>query len=415
MSVSDLAGVLPAAAAAGTGLRAARAYRGVEVHASFDAVATAWADLEAVAPCSIYQTRRWLVPWHAMLGRRHGITPWPVLARAADGRPSGLLLLGLRRLGPCTVAAWLGGRDANAAMALLAPDAPWCGAELKRLLREAARIASVRPDVFMLTNQPFGWGGHINPLASLPHTASPSAAFGLRLVPDAQGLFRAKLSKDAAKKLRRKEARLAALGTLAYRVASTAAERRAVLDAFLAHKIRRLRAKHISSDFASPEMRAFIEAASASDDAGQGPGERGEAGIELHALTIDERVIAVYGGGAHRGGWSGMFNAFDADDDAVARCSPGDLLLMRVIARACASGLTHLDLGIGEARYKAVFCEEIPLFDTIMPITVRGRALAAFLAAARAAKRGVKRHKRLLALARRFHAVRLKTRDRLQR
>ena len=383
---------------ADAGHAVARAFRSVEVHASVEAVAAAWADLEVVAPCSIYQTRRWLVPWLATLGRRAGVTPWLVLARAADGRPTGLLPLGLRRVGGCTLAAWLGGRDANAAMGLLAPDARWSGAEVRRCLAEAARSGPVRPDVFMLTNQPFGWQGHANPFASLPHAPSPSAAYGSRLPPDAPAFLAAKLSKDAAKKLRKKEAKLATLGTLADRVAGTAAERRAVLDAFLALKVRRLRAKHIRSDFDAPEMRAFIEAASA-------PGYDGQ-GIELHALTLDERVVAVYGGAAHRGAWSGMFNAFDVEDEAVARCSPGDLLLMRVVARACADGLTHFDLGIGEARYKAALCEPIPLFDTIVPVSLKGHVLAALLGAARAAKRWIKRRERLLALARRLDALR---------
>ncbi len=397
MKVGNMADPWIEAIPVGDAAHAARAYHSVEVHTCVDAVDGAWAELEVVAPCSIYQTRRWLVPWLTTLGRGAGITPWLVLARAADGRPRGLLLLGLRRVGPCTVAAWLGGRDANAAMALLVPNAPWSGAEVTRLLREAARGAGARPDVFMLTNQPFSWAGHANPLASLPHAPSPSAAFGLRLAPDARALFDARLSKDAAKKLRKKEARLAALGTLAYRVADTAAERSAVLDAFIAHKTLRLRAKHIRSEFDAPEMRAFIEAASVACGADGGP-----PGIELHALMLDERVVAVYGGAAHGGWWSGMFNAFDATDEGVARCSPGDLLLMRVVARACAAGLTHLDLGIGEARYKAALCDEIPLFDTLVPVTVKGHVLATLLAAARVSKRSLKRHARLLALARRL-------------
>ena len=400
MEVGNMADLATGAIPIDDAVNTARPYHGVEVHTRVDTVERAWAELESVAPCSIYQTRRWLVPWVTTLGRRAGVTPWLVLARAANGRPCGLLLLGLRRVGPCTVATWLGGRDANATMALLPPDAPWSGAELARLLREAARRADTGPDVFMLTNQPFSWQGRTNPLASLPHVPSPSAAFGLRLIPDARALLGARLSKDTAKKLRKKEAKLAALGALAYRVAGTAAERSAVLDAFLAHKTMRLRAKHIRSEFDAPEMRAFIETASATRGA-----DGGSPAIELHALLLDERVVAVYGGAAHGGGWSGMFNAFDATDERVARCSPGDLLLLRVVARACAAGLTHLDLGIGEARYKAALCEEIPLFDTLVPVTVKGHVLAALLAAARVVKRSVKRHPRLLALARRLDVL----------
>ena len=399
----SMAGATAADAAEEVGRGAARAFGSVEVQVRAEAVAEAWAELEATAPCSIYQTRRWLMPWIATLGERAGITPWFVLARGADRRPCGLLLLGLRRVGPCTVAAWLGGRDANAAMALLAPHAPWCGAEVRRLLVEAARAAAARPDVFVLANQPFSWDGHVNAFATLPHAPSPSAAYGLRLAPDAPALLRTRLSKDAAKKLRKKEAKLATLGAVTYRVAATDMERRAVIDALLAQKTRRLRAKRLRSEFETPAMRAFIEAAS---DPGPGCAGGGRVGIELHALLVGERVVAVYGGAAHRGGWSGMFNAFDADDEAVARCSPGDLLLMRVVARACADGLGQLDLGIGKARYKEALCEEVPLFDTLVPVTAKGHALGAILAMTRAAKRAIKRNERLLRLAQRVDAMR---------
>ena len=367
------------------------AFRTVEVHRSLDAVADAWAELERVAPCSIYQTRRWLDPWLDTLGQKAGVSPWLVLARMADGRPSALLPLGTRRHGPVKVAAWLGGKDSNAAMALLRPGAGWDGAAVRRLLDEAA-AGPGRPDVFALTNQPLAWDGHANPMAALPHRASPSAAYGLRLGRDGQALLAASLSKETRKKLRKKEARLAAMGPLTYRVALGADARRDVLDAFLAQKTARLRGKGLRSEFEAPEMRAFIEAAA--------------EGVELHSLAVGERIVAVYGGAAHGGWWSGMFNSFDADE-AVARSSPGDLLLMRVIARACERGLHHLDLGIGEARYKETFCDmPIPLFDAMVPVTARGHAYAAFATLRQDVKRRIKRDDRLLALARRLDALR---------
>ena len=235
----------------------------------------------------------------------------------------------------------------------------------------------------------------MNPLALLDHQASPSAAYGTGLPEKAETLFAAKLSKDARKKLRKKESRLAASASLTHRVAVTPEEQATILEAFLAQKIERFRARNIASDFGSPAMRAFIEAASA-------PNGRG---LELHALYADERIVAVYGGASWQGQWSGMFNAFDTSDE-IAKASPGDLLLMKVIAKACADGLTRFDLGIGEARYKAALCDEtIPLFDARFAVTLRGRIATDVHAMRQRIKRGVKGNARLFALAKAVRAL----------
>ncbi len=375
----------------------ARAFAMVEVHATVAPILEAWAALEADAPCSVYQTRAWLMPWIDTLAAPAGLEPCFVVARGADARPVALLCLGLARRGPMRLATWLGGKDANFQMPLLARSAAWTGAELTRLLREVARgLGRGAPDLFMLANQPRVWDGGANPLAMLPHQPSPSAAYGTTLPGDAETLFAAKLSKDGRKKLRKKEARLAALGPLTHVVAVGAEAQGNVIDAFLALRNARFLAQNIASPFEAPEMRAFIAAACAQP----GPG------IELHALFLGERIVAVYGGAAHQGQWSGMFNAFDADP-AIAPSSPGDLLLLRIVAQACARGLARFDLGIGEARYKAALCDEtIALFDVLVPVSTLGRLAVSVIAGRQTLKRRVKAHPRLFALAKRIRGRR---------
>ena len=359
----------------------------VEVHADAAAVEGAWADLER-ASCSIYQTRRFLQPWAETLGRRHGLRSCYVLARDKDGRPLALFCLGLRRRGPLTLATMLGGKDANLQLPLVHPGSGWTRATLRSLLRDAARLAGA--DAFVFLNQPHDLGGVTNPLALLAHGDSPSAAWGTRLPGTADGLFAAKLSKDARKKLRKKEAKLAALGPLRHLVATTREERAAVLEAFLAQKTARFDERGIASEFGSSPMRAFIERAAASEP----------PGIELHALLVGERIVATYGGAAQGGRWSGMFNSFEADE-AIARSSPGDLLLLRIVEHCCARGFQAFDLGVGEARYKQALCDEpIALFDAAIGFGPLGSTAAALVLARQAAKRRIKRSPRLLALAR---------------
>lgn len=362
----------------------------VEAYLDAAAVAAAWRDLERAAPCSIYQTRRFLEPWAETLGRAAGLRPCTVLARDRAGHPVALLALGLRRYGPVTIARLLGGKDANLQLALLRPASGWTRASLLLLLREAARLSGA--DVVVFTNQPHAYGGEANPLACLPHRASPSAAYGTALPASGEALFAAKLSKDTRKKLRKKEAKLAALGGVRHVVAGSAAERAAILDAFLAQKTARFHQRGIASQFGTAAMRAFIERAAATEP----------PGIELHALLAGERIVATYGGAAQGERWSGMFNSFDADEE-IARSSPGDLLLLRLVEHCCARGLRAFDLGVGEARYKAALCDEpIPLFDAAIGFGPFGRAAAALVMAGQGLKGRVKRDPRLLALARRW-------------
>jgi CelD/BcsL family acetyltransferase involved in cellulose biosynthesis len=379
----------------------AAAFARVDVHREADAaVLDAWGELEAIAPCSVYQTRAWLLPWAETLGRGAGLAPVFVIARAADGAPLVLLCLGVRRRGLARIATFLGGKDSNVNLPLIRPGVALDARDWRQLLSCAARqLGRHAPDAFLFANQPHDWAGVANSLAVLPWRPSPSAAVAARLAPRAEDFFLRALSREARKKLRRKAARLAELGPLAHRVAATPAERAAVLDAFFTQKIERLRALNIASDFDDPRMRRFIEAASEG-------GPRG-AGIELHALYTGERIVAVYGGAAHAGHWSGMFNSFDPDP-AVARSSPGDLLLMAVIDAQCAAGRQRVDLGIGEARYKAAFCgETIALFDTFAPITAKGAAVLAVEALLRRAKRAVKQHPAVFAIAKRLRALKV--------
>jgi CelD/BcsL family acetyltransferase involved in cellulose biosynthesis len=132
-------------------------------------------------------------------------------------------------------------------------------------------------------------------------------------------------------------------------------------------------------------MRAFLDRAVT-----RGLTE-GRAAIELHALCVGERIVATYGAIRHGSHLHAMFNSFE-QDEAIARCSPGDLLLQHVIDDARGRGISGFDLGIGEARYKSSVCKDVvPLFDCIVPMTALGR-IGGMLAALRlSAKRRIKR------------------------
>ena len=85
-----------------------------------------------------------------------------------------------------------------------------------------------------------------------------------------------------------------------------------------------------------------------------------------------------------------MFNSFPASPQ-IARFSPGAILLTRLIRTQSGLGRTALDLGIGEARYKRLFCKDTEeLVDVFLAVTTKGRLYGSALGRFLAAKRYVK-------------------------
>ena len=362
---------------------AARSLGRVDVHENLAAADAAWTELEAICPCSIYQTRRFLLPWLATHGAAVGMTPMIVVAHNSKGIPVALLPFGVVRRGPVRVASFLGGDDSNSNIGLFRPDSLLGPADLESLLRAAAGKTSLKPDLFLLINQPENFAGIKNPLDIFPHQTSASFCHSGALESDPKAFFAARLSKDTAKKLRKKRKRLEDMGALTYIQPTNALEVAHILDAFFTLKLERFRQQNIRSAFEEPQTRSYLERACC-------PRPDRSPSIELHALMLDHRIIAIFGGSVHREHLHLMFNAFDPDE-LIARSSPGDLLLQSILERACGDGVKTFDLGIGEARYKNTWCDHAePMFDSVLAVTRLGKIFSAAETTRRHLKRWIK-------------------------
>ncbi|MGH6818785.1 MAG: GNAT family N-acetyltransferase [Methylovirgula sp.] len=371
----------------------------VEVHRDIGRVLAAWAELEAITPASAYQTRAFVLAWLETLGAARKIEPLFVLARDRQEQVLALLCLGIERHGIFRSAGFLGGKESNFNFSLFRPGANFTAADILALLRAGAEtLGPQAPDVFHLKNQPFEWERVQNPLALLPHWPSASYAYATALRPDPDSFLASKLSRDTRKKLRKKELRLCCLGAVAM-IDNGAPDRGCrILDAFFAEKIARCKEQVIGADFTHPSMRAFFDRLNAESRAGR-------PWFELYGLTLNDRVIATYAGIVHRGQFSAMINSFDRGPE-IAKSSPGDLLLMKLFVRQCQRGVTSFDLGIGEARYKAAYCDiVIPLFDVVMGFGVKGRLFAAYLVLCTRLKRAIKQNRRILKVVRRIRCA----------
>lgn len=363
--------------------RAAEPAFPAEILCDFDTAEAPWRELEASGIASPYQRFDWQQAYAGATGAGGRCEHCLILLRDHAGRAALMLPLAIERRAGLRIAAPIGGKHANYHLPLMASGAALPSpAELRFVLREIGRRQRI--DAYAFSNLPPSWHGTANPLAE-GGWPSPSNGYRLALCADPEEVFLRVMSKDARKKIRQKDKKLRERGPVAHLVARTPEEADRILAAFLEQKRARMREIGVANPFEDPGTQAFLLAAARAGLA------EGSPALELHALTLGERIVATFGAAVDDVRCCGMFTAFDAEPE-IARASPGELLMLEVIRYQCRRGRRFFDLGVGEARYKSSLCDEVEeLVDTVLPVTLRGRAYAAaatgFMQAKRVAKR----------------------------
>jgi CelD/BcsL family acetyltransferase involved in cellulose biosynthesis len=368
----------------------------VDVFASLAEARRDWDELEAVAGASPYQAFAFADAWFATIGAARRVSPFIVVAREKSGAPLALLPFARRSRGMLGVIEFIGGKHANFNLALFRSGPAWSTAALLGLLSAAALQAEARVDLYALVNQPRDWQGRVNPLAALGGWASPSFGYKSELPLAFEAWRDAQYSRAARRKLRKKAERLASRGAVSHAIARDEAEAARTLDALIGLRCNRARREGDLDAYENPDAQAFLRHLAADGPAGE------RSIMELHALMLDERVVAAFAALPDRDRLSGLVIAYDADPE-IARCSPGELILHEVVRSAIARGFKTFDLGVGEARYKNECCEATEtLFDTFVTLSPRGRLAALACRLERRVRRIVKRSPRLSALAARL-------------
>jgi CelD/BcsL family acetyltransferase involved in cellulose biosynthesis len=368
----------------------------VDVFSSLAESRRDWLELEAVARASPYQAFAFAEAWFATIGAASGVEPFIVVARDASGRPAVLLPLARHRRGPLTVATFLGGRDSNFNLGLYRPGRLWSAGEIRSFMTAAARGSPTRIDGFALRNQPRDWQGVRNPMVALGGRPSPSFAYKSELPLSYPAWLDAHLSKAAKKNLRRTAGQLATMGPVAYVMAQDEAQASRMLDAFFEQKRRRASDGRTPNAYETAAAQAFLRSLAR-------PGPAGRAApMELHALMLGDRAIAVLGALPIRDRLSGLIFAHERRSD-IARCGPGKLLLHEVVRSSIERGFETFDLGVGEAPYKSACCEETEiLFDAFLATSPLGQVAALGLGLVQSAKFRIKRSPILISAATRL-------------
>ncbi len=356
---------------------------------------TIWRGLEGQFSTP-YQRFDFLGPWQRQVGERERLSPFIVIGHDAERRPLLLLPLALRRKHGIRSACFMGGKHATFNMALWDRDfaAGATEADLGALLAGIRERAAA--DLLALTRQPQRWRDLPNPMALLPKQPSVNDCPLLAMVPGAAPS--ALISHSFRRRLKSKERKLQTLPGYRYHIATSDTEIERLLDWFLSVKPLRMGEQKLPNVFADPGVEDFIRDACMTQLA------RGGHAIDIHALECDDEVIAIFGGVADGHRFSMMFNTYTMSGSS--KYSPGLILMRNIIDHFAGHGYRALDLGIGSDDYKKLFCKsDEPIFDSFIPLNVRGKIAASAMSGLNRAKHMVKHNQALLHIAQRLRSA----------
>ena len=325
--------------------------------------------------------------WFQHVGEPAGFKPFVVIGRDAAGSPLFVWPLVRRSVGGCQVASFFCGRHANFGTTLWRKDIAQSisQADLQAIL---LRMADNGIEALALHNQPTHLQGIANPLLLLPHQSAPDRSYSLSLDGTGDEIIARRYNADTRRKLRRKERHLAELPGYRYeRVTAPDLADRCVSE-FLKQKAARLAARGIANAFDEPGMDAFLRAACRKGLA------EGTPLVEIHTLTCDTEILALFAGIHDRVCFSTMFNSYTLGQHA--RMSPGLTLLLKLVDDCARRGFRTLNLGVGAAEYKSALCESVEQpFDSFIGLTARGHIYALTTKAMHAVKSTIKNNPHL--------------------
>lgn len=325
--------------------------------------------------------------WFQYVGAPAGYQPVVVIGRDAAGSPAFVWPLVRKSVSGCQVASFFCGRHANSGTMLWRNDiAPHITQpDLQRILQ---RMADAGIDALALHNQPMQVRGVANPLLLLPHRSAPDKSYSVSLDGTAEEIIARRYNADTRRKLRRKERQLAALPGYRYERVTTPDQADRCVSEFLRQKAARLSARGIANAFDETGVDAFLRAACRT-----GLSE-GRPVVEIHALTCDAEILAIFAGIHDRTCFSTMFNSYTLG--AHARMSPGLTLLLKLVDDCTRRGFETLNLGVGAAEYKLSLCDTVEQpFDSFIGLTARGRIFALTTQVMSAVKSTIKNNPRL--------------------
>lgn len=292
-----------------------------------------------------------------------------IITVTQNDQPVLMLALEVVAKGRLSIARFIGGNHANGnfvAMTSVAPVVIPDPVALKAALRQA------RPDIdlVLLARQNPDFEGFPNPLASIATMQSPN----ISLAVDLSGGFEAVLSRHNASRKRKRfnYQRNRFLQSGGYQIieARSVEEVGRLLELFFELKGASLRSKGIADAFAAPQIRTFFRTLFC-----QALTEE-EPAFLLRAVEVGGEIAAITGLTVTRETIICEFNTYSNRDP---RTSPGFFIDYSNIQLACEQGKAIYDFSVGDESYKRSWCDiETWQFETLLPLSAAGTALALY-------------------------------------
>lgn len=280
---------------------------------------------------------------------------------------------------------------------LSAPDAT----ELHAFKDKLAQCLRGVADLLVIDEVPLAWKGTAHPLSGMASIENQNHSFQLPLLNTMEATLAQVNAKTRRKKYRVQVRRLEAIGGFDHVVADTHQEQHELLDRFFAQKGERLKTSGLPDVFASTPTRDFLHRLL------DAPQRDLDKPLCMHAIRLkgdhDGHIAAVTG--LSRKGGHVLCQFGSIDDSIGADASPGELLFWLAIERSIAEGATLFDFGIGDQPYKRSWCsQETVQHDMLVPIGVKGSALAGLHLAETGIKTAIKRNHRLYSMVQRWRS-----------
>ncbi|ODT80031.1 MAG: hypothetical protein ABS76_17735 [Pelagibacterium sp. SCN 64-44] len=352
----------------------------IAIHARLDEAETDWRRLEAIGVLTPYQRYDWIAGLLAAGADADARIAIAIIAR--DGETLAILPLALRRRFGLVQAEMLGARQSNTDWIIARPDFAPAPAELRTLFEAIARAAG-GIDLIRLQNQPAAWQGMANPMLGLDHAPAPSNLYMTGIGGVSEPYIEHRLTTKRRNNIKRGKRRLEEqFGPVRLvRIADPEALER-VHAIFLEQRGRRFSAMGVGNIFAQPPFPGFFRSLATDSFAQQRPA------LVLHALMVGDEVAATCWGTMAGNHYSQYINS--TTEGPAGRYSLMGILLAELMDELIRGGIESFDMGLGDFDYKAEWTEPLPVFDSLVPLSVRGAAIAALQRRQGALKRLIK-------------------------
>lgn len=375
-----------------------RIYDRVEIFQSFEDARQYWERLQdSNNLLTSFQAFSFLESWQQHIGNRNGCEPLIVVVFDKDQTPLALFPFVISSLMRLRVLEFAGGKHTTFNMGI------WqrrfaANATLATLREIFADIRLLRKDIdlALLQQQPRSWKGYENPFSLLSRQTSVNDCPRLSIVDSTKPHLH--VSNSFRRRLRTKEKKLESQSGYRHTFVKDETDLKRIMDAFFHLKPQRMMLQKLPDMFSEPAVHDFVMATCRIGL------DKSKIPIDIHALETDDEVIAIFAGIADGHSFSMMYNTYTMS--ANARHSPGLILIRHIIDHYAQHDYRTIDLGVGDAEYKTLFCKEIePLFDSFLGLSTKGKLYAPLFALKNRIKRQIKRHPALVNMLRGMECV----------